>query len=129
MSQPEDERRIELYIESPVESQQIVELLNMTAHYHRTEKPLWLGHTVNFGKPWLPGSECDHGLISLPYLEGPRLENATVQGADVRVLWLIPITKDERDFKKTRGLEALEQLFEKRNFNYVNPARPSVVRS
>jgi hypothetical protein len=41
-------------------------------------------------------------------------------------LWLIPITKAEREFKKAQGLEALEALFEKKQFNYLDPARPSV---
>lgn len=46
----------------------------MTAHFHRTGSALGLGHTVNFGRPWLPGSSCTHGLVSLPYLFGPELE-------------------------------------------------------
>src|SRR5262249_15620552 len=66
MSQPEDDRRLELFIESPVKSQRVVELLNMTAHFHRSSERLGLGHTVNFGSPWLPSSKCDHGLLSLP---------------------------------------------------------------
>jgi hypothetical protein len=44
------------------------------AHFHRTGSALGLGHTVNFGRPWLPTSSCTHGLGSLPYLDGPDLE-------------------------------------------------------
>ncbi len=43
-----------------------VELLAAIAHYHRTGAKLGLGHTVNFGRKWLPDSNCTHGLISLP---------------------------------------------------------------
>src|SRR5262245_20852986 len=98
MSQPEDERRIELFIESPLSSQRVVDLLNMTAHFHRTGERLGLGHTVKFGSPWLPDSACDYGLLSLPYLDGPALEKASASGFDVRILWLIPITKAELEY-------------------------------
>jgi hypothetical protein len=40
---------------------------------------------------------------------------------------LIPITRNEKEFKKTRGLEALEEIFEKRSFNYAEPMRASVI--
>jgi hypothetical protein len=126
MSQGSNGEPLELFIHSPVESHQVVDLLNMTAHFHHTGERLGWGHTVNFGKSWLPESKCDHGLISLPYLDGPRLEQASIDGANVRILWLIPITKAEREFKKAQGLEALEALFQKKQFNYLDPARPSV---
>src|SRR5438034_4461732 len=74
MSQEHDEARLELHLFSPVEAAEHVELLTAIAHYHRTGAMLGVGHTVNFGRPWLPGSLCTHGLISLPYLDGPELE-------------------------------------------------------
>jgi hypothetical protein len=130
MSQPGDEwPAMEVFIESPLETLRIVELLNATAHYHRTGKPLGWEHTVNFGRPWLPDSKCDHGLLSLPYLDGPELENASILGQSVRMLWLIPITKAEREYKIQHGLEALEKLFERAQFEYRNPSRPSVLDS
>lgn len=70
-------------------------------------------------------SACTYGLISLPYLDGPSLEwNAD---RSVRFLWLIPITKAERDFKMKNGLEVLEARFEEMGFDYADPARASVV--
>ncbi len=127
MSQPEDEHRLEIFIESPLQSQRVVDLLNMTAHFHRTGERLGLGHTVNFGSPWLPESRCEYGLLSLPYLDGPPLEKGTAQGHDVRILWLVPITKSEVEYKKQHGLDALEEAFERTGFNYLDAARPSVV--
>jgi hypothetical protein len=127
MSQPGDDKRLELFMESPQKSQRVVDLLNMTAHFHRTGAPLGHGHSVNFGSPWLPGSACEYGLLSLPYLDGPKLEKAKVQGQDVRILWLIPITKSEVEYKKQHGLEALEQALERANFNHLDPARRAVV--
>jgi hypothetical protein len=129
MSQPGDERRVEVFIESPQETLRVVEILNATAHYHRTGKPLGWEHTVNFGMPWLPDSNCDHGLISLPYLDGPALENATILGQSVRILWLIPITRTEREYKVQNGIEALEKLFEQAKFDFSNPSRPSVLEA
>ncbi len=129
MSQPDDASRLELHLFSPIQSPEHVELLTVIAHFHRTGSWLALGHTVNFGRPWLPGSACEYGLISLPYLDGVVLENfrTAEAGHEVHFLWLIPITRPERDFKKANGLEALEQRFDAAQFDYLNPARPSVI--
>ena len=45
----------------------------------------------------------------------------------VHVFWRLPITKEERDYKATHGLEALEKLFEANSIRYWIPDRPSVV--
>jgi hypothetical protein len=45
----------------------------------------------------------------------------------VQFLWLLPITKQEVEFKKKYGLEALEQKFDESAFNYLDPQRKSVV--
>lgn len=123
MSQAEDAERLELHLFSPVADDGHVELLTAIAHYDRTGERLGLGHIVNFGRPWLPGSECDRGLISLPYLDGPDLEH----GSGVRFLWLIPITNAEAAFATAHGLEALEQRWEEVGFNYLDPRRRSAV--
>lgn len=128
MSQPEDESRLELHLLAGAAGEdhdELVELLTAVAHYHRTGTRLDLGHTVNFGRAWLPGSSCTHGLVSLPYLDGPSLE--WMESPRVRFLWLIPVTPQEVEFKKRHGLEALEARFEKTNFDYLDPLRRSVV--
>jgi hypothetical protein len=127
MSQPEDAAPLELHLMSPRQEGGLVELLYATAHYHRTGSPLALGHSVNFGRPWLNASRCGHGLISLPYLDGPSLEILPIGSRIVRCFWLIPITAAEVAFKKSSSVEALEQQFERANFNYLNPERDSVV--
>jgi hypothetical protein len=48
---------------SALEDPRAVELLAMTAHYHRGGK-LGLGHTLPVGEPWVPGSRCDCLLVS-----------------------------------------------------------------
>jgi hypothetical protein len=128
MSQPEDDERIELHLLTRRSEQvrdELVELLTAVAQYHRTGQRLGPGHSVNFGRPWLEGSACTHGLISLPYLDGPALER--LDAPSVRFLWLIPVTEDEVSFKKRNGLEALEQRFEDMPFDYLDPLRVSVV--
>ena len=127
MSLPDDDKPLELHVFSPFESDQLVELLVATAHFHRTSTKLDVGHSVNFGRSWIGESECDHGLISLPYLDGPRLENLPIDGQTVKFYWLIPITESEVKFKKKNGLEALEAEFDKSEFDYANPQRRSVV--
>lgn len=120
---------VELFLLTRDRTDRAIELLYIVTHYHRTGARLGLEHTVNFGQPWLPKSKCDHGLISLPYLDGPKLENFVPPTTDflVQCLWLIPITKAEREFKKANGLDALESRFESTSFDYLDPERPSVV--
>jgi Suppressor of fused protein (SUFU) len=127
MSLREETSSLELFLLSPSKSQDHVELLTAIADFHQTGAKLDLGHTVNFGRPWLDESKCSFGLISLPYPFGPDLEKADIAGGSIRVLWLIPITPDERAFKIKFGLETLEQLFEEKEFNCLDPLRDSVV--
>lgn len=118
---------LELHVLSPRSAESLVELLTVVAHYHHTGHALGLHHTVNFGRPWLDGGTCDYGLVSLPYLDGPKFQTLTLGDTHVQCLWLIPITRDERQFKITHGTEALEQRFEASAFNSLDPSRPSVV--
>jgi hypothetical protein len=106
-----------------------VELLAVNAFYHAgpPSQRLDHGHTVNFGEPWLPGSGLDHALISLPYPYGPELETCAWDGGHARLLWLLPISRAERDFKRDHSLEALEQRFELAQVDYTNPQRASVI--
>jgi hypothetical protein len=127
MSQQSDAIPLELHLFSPVQTDLHVELLTAVAHYHVTGEYLDLGHTVNFGRGWLPGSKCDHGLTSLPYLDGPSLEWFEGAKRKIRFLWLIPITPSELKFKKAHGSEALESRFDSSKFNYLDRLRESVV--
>ena len=120
---------IELHLHAPREHSRHVETLYVVSHFHVTGGQLDVGHTVFLGRPWLPGSKCDHLLVSLPYLDGPNLERLPLQGADAvcRCLWLLPITSSERAFKIQHGLEALESRLEEGQFDYLDPERESVV--
>lgn len=118
---------IELHVFSEVKDESLTELLAIVAHYHNFGGALDLGHTVDFGRPWQQKSKCTFGLVSLPYLYGPKLENFEYCGSAIRCLWLVPITEKERHFKMKHGLERLEEAFELRNFDYADAGRESVV--
>jgi len=127
MSNPVDDRRLELHLLAPTQSDRHVMTLTFVAHYHRTGEPIWYNHTVNLGVPWAEGSMCDHALISKPYPLGSEMEVGLVCRKDVRFLWLLPITRAEREFARCRGVEALEQQFDKVGLEYWNPQRQSTV--
>jgi hypothetical protein len=119
---------LELHLFSRQEDDGLVGLLTAVACYHVTTAALGWGHTVYFGRPWLPFSTCSYGLISLLYLDGPKLEWMGPPERSTRFLWLIPITGAERNFViEQDSVEPLERLFEETEFNYLDPKRPSVV--
>jgi hypothetical protein len=92
-----------------------------------TGATLDLGHSVNFGRPWIAESDCSYGLISLPYLDGPMLETLTVESREIKFYWLVPVTFAEIAYKKAHGLEALEEAFDQAAFDYLDPQRRSVI--
>ena len=118
---------IELHLFSEIENDDLVEILTVVAYYKLTENKIGLDDTVNFGKSWLPNSNCDYGLISLPYLDGEKLEKLKIDNKQISFYWLIPITKNERDYRWKFGIEKLEELFEKKQINYLDPNRKSLV--
>ena len=128
MSNTEEAQPIEMFMlqrYQEVVDEQLLTILAAVAHYHQTASRLALGHTVNFGLPWQPGSRCTFGLLSLPYLDGPQLERPA--DSNLQVLWLLPITAAERQYKMQRLLEAIERQFEVQEVDYLNPLRASVV--
>lgn len=122
-----DEPLTELFVYSPKADMALVELMTVCASYHRNKLPLGIHHTVNIGKSWLGESKCDHGFISLPYLDGEDLEVFNFEGNVISCYWFIPITEKERDYKIENGCEALEQLFEAQQFNYLDPLRRCLI--
>ena len=129
MSQPGDAEPLELHLLSRATGNQAepkhVEILTAVAHYHRNGRPLGVGHTVNFGTPLTPGSSCTHGLLSVPYLDGPDLEWS--ESSQARFLWLIPVTMQEVEYKRGYGIEALEDRLEEAKFDYLDLHRSSVI--
>lgn len=119
----QDNHLIEVFVFSPKQDIAQVELITVCASYHRNGLPLDLHHTINIGRPWLDNSKCDHCFVSLPYLDGEVLELFNFYNKTYHCYWLIPITEKERDYKIENGCEALEQLFEDKQLDYLNPER------
>jgi hypothetical protein len=92
----------------------------------------WIGngHTVYRFEPLFPDSLLQHFLFlpprPLPHREMPgrvRVENHPVQ-----LLWVVPITDAEREFKLAHGADALAALLDRHRLPLVlDPVRPSVV--
>jgi hypothetical protein len=122
----ESEYGLEFAICTPAPTPRAALLLAVSAHYHRA-LTLGVGHTVPIGEAWMPGSLCDHFLISVPYIFGPELHACHVGDRHVEFVWLIPITPQERAFKVAHGLEELESRFEDAGMEYWQIDRPSVV--
>ncbi|MFF5261892.1 suppressor of fused domain protein [Actinomadura viridis] len=121
----------EFVLTAPVRDPRFADLSAMVASYHCGPKPHHLdtGHSVPIGEPWVPGSACDHFLVSLPYLHGPALEHCALSnGHHARFLWLLPVTSSEIAFRRTYGTEALERLFDEAAIDPTDPHRASVVR-
>ena len=119
-------RRLEFCFIANRPSSRHVELLAMVTHYHATER-LGVGHTLPIGEPWVRGSKLEHLLVSLPYPFGRDFELLPRSDGDVRVLWLLPISHAERDFKVREGWEALEARFDEARIDYWDPYRRSEV--
>lgn len=123
----DDDNLIELITYSKNQDNSRVELLTLNASFHRHSEPLNLHHTVVVGQLTETTTTCDHGFISLPYLEGEELELFNFNGQEFHCYWFIPITEKERDYKTEFGCDALEDLFEERQFDYLDKQRRSLV--
>ena len=128
MSHFEDQLCLELHIFSDQQDEILVESLIVVAHYHRFGASLGHWHTINWGRGWRLDSSCSYGLISQPYLDGPELEVLALDdNKSVYFYWLVPITAEELAFKKAYGAEKLEEIFEERELNYLDPSRNTLV--
>ncbi|MFG2282480.1 suppressor of fused domain protein [Streptomyces asoensis] len=121
-----DGHGLEFVLAAPVRDERFADLLAMTACYH-ADRHLGLEHSLPIGEPWLPGSRCDHLLVSLPYLHGPDLEQCPLPDGDACILWVLPVTAAESAYRREHGHEALERLFDEHAIVPTDPRRPSVV--
>jgi hypothetical protein len=119
---------IELFILSPNKDATHTDTLAMVANFHADPKyGVYLGKTVNIGRPWMRKATCDYFLVSLPYSVEPKFEWLRIENTATRFLWLLPITSAEARYADKFGLDALEKKFEEQGIEYLNPIRPSAV--
>ncbi|MFE7099621.1 suppressor of fused domain protein [Streptomyces erythrochromogenes] len=123
----ENGQGLEFVMTAGVRDRRFIELMGMIAHYHCGSHRLDLEHSLPIGEPWVPGSACDHLLVSLPYAHGPELEHCPLPGGHARVLWALPVTSAEIEFRRRHGHEALERLFDEAGMVPTDPYRASVV--
>ena len=86
-------------------------------------------HTVPNGMPMTAEpSELTNFFFLPPYFEGPEFDALKIDGDDVDILWMIPITDKELAFKLEHGAQALEELFERYTLGpVINESRQSMV--
>jgi Suppressor of fused protein (SUFU) len=123
-----DGPRLEFFLSCPDSNPIHVETLAMVANLHADKRyRIKLGQIIKVGRPWVEKSSCDHLLVSLPYLLGPRFEYLRVLDLEIRFMWLVPITQAEAEFARAHGVPALEEAFERAAFDTMDPKRRSVV--
>lgn len=123
-----DRERCEFFITSPEESPSHIETLAMMANIHADPRyRVHLGKVIDIGRPWVDGSEMQHLLVSLPFPYGPKFEYFLADGRTVRILWLLPISKDEAALALRAGVDALERRFDEVAIDYLDIHRSSVV--
>lgn len=125
----EDGHGLEFVVTAHVRDERLIALMAMIASYYCEGHQLGLEHSMAIGEPWVPGSACDHFLISLPYLHGPDLEHCPLPGGHARILLALPVTAAEIEFRRREGHEALEQLFDEAEIIPTDPFRVSVVEA
>lgn len=100
-----DGHGLEFVMIAHVRDQRFIELMAMIAYYHCGGHQLDLEHSMPIGEPWVPGSTCDHLLISLPYLHGPDLEHCPLRSARVRGFLEAPTAEPARHRRVGAGDE------------------------
>lgn len=123
MSNDDDTAPIELYIYSTTENDTLIEILTNIAHYHKTQSNLEETHVIEFSQPWYEGSNCNYGLICPPYIEGPEFEEC----GNISCYWLLPITKQEADYRVEYGMDELEDKFSSDDFDFLDYNRNSMI--
>ena len=129
-----EHRRSEIifYCREPEDT--FIEWLRFLAHFpHNNQTWLGEGHTMPNGQPpqpIYPGSALDTMLLmdTIVSPDDTLGERLRIDGDPVRFLWLVPITTPECDLKLAKGMEALLDVFDRREHPVVfDPTRRSYV--
>jgi hypothetical protein len=111
-----------------------VRMLKRIGRYpHEYDTWLGRGHTIEDGQPpapFAPGVPFTSVLIELPVSFPEEFRTVDVNpGKRVAFYALVPLHPDELRLKLTKGLEALEDLFDAHEVGpVIDPRRPSVAR-
>ena len=115
----------EFFLVAPEECPSLVEAVTVVAHYalFGDHDGVHEGHTLNLGRPWLPGSACDHLYLSTAYLLPREFAVLAHPKGSAHLLWAVPITEGEKRWRHEHGQEAFEQLMEDRSLVPFDPHR------
>lgn len=125
-----EDARYEFFLLAPDANAAHVETLTMLSNFHSSgEFGVEPGKIISLGRSWVDGANCDHILVSVPYLIEPNFEFFNVPDTEmyIRLLWLMPITAKEAEYGKEFGVEKLENLFESCAVDVLNFHRNSCV--
>lgn len=86
-------------------------------------------HTVQNGQPMTAEpSKLTAFFFLPPYFESEDFDTLEVSGDAVNVLWLVPITEQEREYAVENGGQALEDIFDEMELEpVVDESRDSLV--
>lgn len=112
---------------SPVEFRRHVETLTMLAHWQAAGRAADVGSVLELGWPWMEGSEAEYLLITPLYAYPPEYGTFRDGDQEVDILWVVPVHESEVAYMRRRGMEKLEERFEKQGVNLLDPRRGSVV--
>ncbi|GIJ43975.1 hypothetical protein Val02_08610 [Virgisporangium aliadipatigenens] len=88
--------------------------------------PIRLYETLNLGRPWQPGSACEHLLVAPPYIIDEGLGEFEISGVAISLSWLIPITASEVEFAYHHGGFQLGEEIAQAEVNVFEAGRPAV---
>lgn len=89
-------------------------LLLVSEHPHANNIDIGPGFVMPIGEPLVKDSALEYLYFTYPFLDDPHIYDAHPAGeidhpnAYTQVIWVIPITRAERQFLRTSGVDAFE---------------------
>jgi hypothetical protein len=127
-------RRVELIFYCAEAREEYIATLRWVAHFpHSAKSFLGHGHTMPNGDPPAPfwgSTELDTLLFMPPIVKKDQTlpDKLQLGGQPVHLLWVVPLTTAECNFKLRNGFEAVLDLFQKHRHPYIfDPTRKSYV--
>ena len=96
-------------------------LLMIAEHPHVHQREIGPGYVLPIGEPLIAGSALEFLYFTYPFLDDPHIYEVNPAGevdhpkAYIQTLWVIPITRAERDFIRHRGVEQFEEFLHARH--------------
>lgn len=115
--------RFEYLMHAPEHHAELVcELLLMIAeHPHIHQREIGPGYVLPIGEPIVPGSAIEFLYFTYPFLDDPHIYEVNPAGeidhprAYIQTLWVVPMTRTERSYLRTHGVEAFETLLHQKH--------------